>query len=209
MDVLGMAEFASAFAAFVTVNLAIAELVSRRRMKNAEEAIQAYANFLLAQQEIENLVGSAQSFYTKGGELSDQERRSYAKAHMPKDSLLQMLQSIAKESITAFECDKKNGKENAKIILDLTENATNVVLAVKTFYQAVIEQENSSFGSGDKVYLLILQAHEKMDCLNKRAAAVLRDNLKSVNKTSSIYVGSLILSSILFLCICFVFGQLN
>lgn len=208
MEVIEIAELISAIATFFTVCLAIIELASRRRLKNAEEAIEAYTNYLIAEQQIKYLVSSALTFKEKCDKTNNKECKSYARAHIPDSSLLSLIQSVEKESITTFDSNKDEGKLNSIVVLEAAGAASNVVTAVSTFYQVILDNDTYQEKSVDKAFNIINDLNDKMTSLNLKVEEVLRKNLKNIHKSSNIYIITLVCFSLVFLSICIVLSLL-
>ncbi len=208
MNIIEIAEIISAFATFLTVCLAVIELVSRRRLKNAEEAIEAYANYLIAEQQISYLVCSAFALIEKCDKTKYQEYKSYATSHMPDSSLVFLIQSVEKESITTFDSNKASGKSKSKVILDAAGAASDVVAAVRTLYQTILDHDEYPSEAIYDACELIKTSSAKLDSLNSKAEKVLNQNLKDINKSSKSYIISLVCISLFFFCVCVILGLL-
>ena len=209
MNIVNMAEFLSAFAAFITVCLTATELSSRRRLKKAEDAIKSYSKYLIIDQQTRQLITGIHSFMNNFHNLTHMERQSYAKSHLPDPAVLQLILSVVDESITNFNYNSKIGKTSSQTILDASSLTMSLIESITTFYQAILDHENYPVSSIERNYKFIADACKQLPHLNYDAEKILRQNLKTVSRSSTIYILSLIFFSVFFLFICFILGRIS
>ena len=198
MEIVEIAEFLSAFAAFMTVCFAIVELSARSKAKKADEAIEVYANLLFVCQQIDYIVGSAESFTRKCATISEKERRSYAKTHLPNPALDALIHNIEKESICNFNYTSEEGRANSAIILEFTQSALHTLITANTFYQTITDHEQYPLSSITQNCAELKAAHTELLQITNNAQDILRKRLKKVHNSSNIYLISLGIASIFF-----------
>ena len=203
MDIINIAELLSAYAALMTVTLAVAELASRSKAKKAEIAIEIYSDYLNAIQQLEYIVGSAGSLSQKCSELSKSELKSYAKTHIVSKDLISLVHKIEKDSIKYFGSKFKSNNE-AKQIIELSGYTTNIIILVNTFYQAILDNDNISADSIRTKYQYILDSYQNKVNLLEAARIYLSSNLKKTKDSSNFYLLFLAIAEIAFLALCMI-----
>jgi hypothetical protein len=208
MSIIEIAEYLSAFAAFLTGSLAVVELALRRRVKDAEKAMESYADYLSVNQQIKYLESSARSFSEQCHTLDYKERQAYAKTHMPKPELFRLIRSIEKECITGGNFDNVEGRKNAMTIMEISGEASNFLVTLQTFYRVILDQDSYSVETIREKFELVSMSYQRLLPLAKNTERMLRKNLKEVHTSSNAYLLAMALSTLFFLCISFILHRL-
>lgn len=208
MNVIEIAEYLSAFAAFLTGSLAIVELALRRRVKDAETAMESYANYLSLNQQIKYLESSARSFSEQCHTLNNKERQAYAKTHMPRPELFRLIHAVEKECIIGSNLNDVEGRKNAITVMDIGAEASNFLVTLQTFYRAILNQDDYSVESIRQRFELVLTSYQRVVPLAKNAERLLRKNLKKVHTSSNAYLLAMALSALFFLVISYILHKL-
>lgn len=203
MDIINIAELLSAYAALMTVTLAVAELASRSKTKKAEKAIEIYSDYLNIVQQLDYIIGSAGSLVKKGSGLTNVERKSYAKTHMASKDLVSLVYKVEKESIKSFGSKSKN-KEDVKNIIEISGFIANIITSTNTFYQAILDDDNISEESIRLNYQVLFDSYqEKVDLLGV-ASVYLSSKLKETKESSNLYLFFLAIVELIFLALCII-----
>lgn len=213
MNFSEIAELIGAFAAFVTLGMAVVELILRNRIKKAEEAMDMYANYLIAEQQVKYVVENALSFIDKLINMTDFRKKvndckAYAKAHMPDTSLVSLLQTVEKEGITVF--DKKQ-TDQPKRVLEAIGVTTNLVTVVSTFYQTILDKSGYEYSDLRHARELIEQELKSFEENNQAVKVILAGEVKTPKRSAWTYVLVFFALTVLFVLACGIigFGQWN
>ena len=202
MNIIEVAEFLSAYAALMTVFLAFAELSSRAKTKKADTAMSIYADYLYVAQQISYLMGSAESFSEKCGNLTAEQMKAYAKTHMAEKSLFGMIHRIENESVSGFNYQTEEGKSNSQVILSYVGQANNLLTFLNTFYQSVLDEPNPDAEFIRQTYAQLEHRYNNETLASVAAGELLKRNLKKLRNNSNAYLICLFVAGFVLLVLC-------
>lgn len=121
------AEIISAWAAFVTVCVAIMELYNRIRTKKAESAMKIFADYLFIEQQLNYNIASVNSLVENCRKITFDEIKVFAKQHLFDTRIIQQVEKIERDYISNTNLKKLEGRRNAKVTLRFTGESLNIM----------------------------------------------------------------------------------
>lgn len=203
MDLQLAAELISAFAALVTVVMAVMELYSRGSSKKAENAVDVYAEYLYIAQQLEYSICNIEKLIESADSMKDEEIKAFVQTHILGDDFLVKLQKIENTSIKTFNYTKDIGRKNSKSILTYTGDAINLRASINTFFISIADSNKVSRERIAEIAPRIIKEYTDMRDTSAEAGEILKNNLKTWNKMSLAYVVLLFALSLLFTIVSF------
>ena len=144
----------------------------------------------------------------KFDETKYKEYKSYAKVHILDSSLISLIQSIEKESITNSNPDNSSERERSIIIHEAAGLASNTVTAVNTFYQVILDYDDYSEEAMNDAYELIESSSKKLSLIDPKIQKTLYKNVKDIRRSSNKYILSLVCINLFLLTVCIILRML-
>lgn len=201
MNIQIFAEILSAYAAIITVVLAVSELSARSKAKKADAAIEIYADFLFVIQQLQYAVANVKTLCEKRS-LSLEEKQAFAKAHFIDSTLTSKAEHVETASITCFNYTAEEGRNNSKHVVDFIGQANNLIATINTFYSTVEKQSSLDSEWFESRYDIIVTMFKELKCSEEKCNLILKKNLKTYKNSSIVYLVTLLLISFVFLAIC-------
>lgn len=176
VSIVEVAEFISAFAAFLTVSLAFLELGTRSKLKREAEATNQYVDYRLLEQEINLVIVGLDTLNSHWEQLSLDERKAYAKTNAAPKTLFSSVQTLEKELLNSVLAPKKHDLQ--KNVMVLSCSCEQLLLSANSIYQLVLDTPNLA---GERLNYFINNVHVKLLALTDAHDAVsecLRRRLK-------------------------------
>ena len=202
MKIQIFAEILSAYAAIITVALAISELSARSKAKKADVAIEIYANFLFIIQQLQYAVENVVRLCKECSVLTTTEQQSFAKTHYIDSSLASKAEHVETAAITCFNYTTEEGKNNSKLIIDFIGKANNLISIINTFYSTVENHTLLDEEWFNSRCTIVLNMFDELKYLEESCNSLLKKNLKTYHNSSIVYLVTLLLISLIFVAIC-------
>ncbi len=197
------AEIISAWAAFVTVCIAVIELYNRIRTKKAESAMKIFADYLFIEQQLNYNIASVGSLVENCRKITFDEVQVFAKQHLFDTRIIQQVEKIESDYISNTNLKKFEGKHYAETTLKFTGEALNIMRNVNSFYMVLVKGDVLSVDWIEKNGKKICSDFEKMSELTKQAGNLFHKNLKKQYNFTKICGLILFVLSIIFIAIVF------
>ena len=197
------AEIISAWAAFVTVCVAIMELYNRIRTKKAESAMKIFADYLFIEQQLNYNIASVNSLVENCRKITFDEIQVFAKQHLFDTRIIQQVEKIERDYISNTNLKKLEGRRNAKVTLRFTGESLNIMRNVNSFYMVLVKGDGLSVDWVEENGKKICADYDKMSALTKQAGKLFHENLKEQYNFTKIFGLFLFVLSIIFIAVIF------